>query len=136
MSTIVRSPDQTNADHFVTNELRYSVMVKGMLFNDDFPEGLPLRILNISEGGLMAVIPYGVRVYSAVRLGLRNLPPVEAHVAWCRTDRIGVAFDEKIELDLFFGRNMSAKASLAELHVMEPVNRSMKSEALIRKLNG
>ncbi|MBB4641247.1 PilZ domain-containing protein [Rhizorhapis suberifaciens] len=120
MSTIVRSPDQSGAKNFVTNELRYSVMVKGSLFNDDFPEGLPLRIVNISEGGLMAVIPYGVRVYSAVSIGLRNLPPVEAHVAWCRTDRIGVAFDEKIDLDLFFGRTSS----------------SMKSEPLIRKLNG
>ena len=136
MSAIVRSPDQSDADHFVTNELRYSVMVKGMLFNDDFPDGLSLRILNISEGGLMAVIPYGVRVYSAVRLGLRNLPPVEAHVAWCRTDRIGVAFDEKIDLDLFFGRSMSAKPAAAELHVIESAGSSMRSELLIRKLNG
>src|SRR3546814_5795657 len=82
-------------------------MLKARLYNADFPEGLSLRILNISEGGIMAVIPYGVRVYSAVVIDLRNLPPVSGRVAWCQRDRVGIAFDEKIDMDVFFGRRVS-----------------------------
>lgn len=132
MNTIVRSPDHTGANQFLTNELRFSVMVKGMLFNDDFPDGLSLRILNISEGGIMAAIPFGVRVYSAVTIALRNLPAVSGHVAWCRKDRIGVAFDEKIDLDLFFGRKIGGEG----LHMIDPASNAVRSEPLIRKLNG
>ncbi|MCF8709002.1 PilZ domain-containing protein [Rhizorhapis sp. SPR117] len=127
MNTIVRSPDQPNATHFQTSELRYSVMIKGRLINDDFRDGLALRILNISEGGIMAAIPYGVRVYSEVMIELRNIPPVSGRIAWCRKDRIGVAFDEKIDLDLFFGRQ-DAQKGMAQ-------NSSAMNQPLIRKLN-
>lgn len=136
MSKIVRSPDQPSAGSFQTSELRYSVMVKGRLFNDDFPEGLSLRILNISEGGVMAVIPYGVRVYSEVTVELRNLPPVIGRIVWCRKDRIGVAFDERIDLDRFFGRQTSAPPPERALHVFEAAGTVIRSEPLIRKLNG
>ena len=137
MGKIVRSPDQPEAANFQTSELRYSVMVKGRLFNDDFPEGLSLRILNISEGGILAVIPYGVRVrvYSEVTVELRNLPPVTGRIAWCRKDRIGVAFDERIDLELFFGRQKPAVPEHA-LHVFDAANTVVRSELLIRKLNG
>jgi hypothetical protein len=135
MSKIVRSPDQPKAESFQTSELRYSVMVKGRLFNDDFPEGLSLRILNISEGGVMAVIPYGVRVYSEVTVELRNLPPVTGRIAWCRKDRIGIAFDERIDLELFFGRQRAVAPERA-LHVFDATGTTVRSEPLIRKLNG
>src|SRR3546814_21139720 len=59
----------------------------------------------------MAVIPYGVRVYSEVVIDLRNLPPVSGRVAWCKRDRVGIAFDEKIDLDVFFGRRVSQQAT-------------------------
>jgi hypothetical protein len=135
MGKIVRSPEQPEAAHFQTSELRYSVMVKGRLFNDDFPEGLSLRILNISEGGILAAIPYGVRVYSEVTVELRNLPPVTGRIAWCRKDRIGVAFDERIDLELFFGRQKPAVPERA-LHVFDAADTVIRSDPLIRKLNG
>ncbi len=135
MGKIVRSPEQPEAAKFQTSELRYSVMVKGRLFNDDFPEGLSLRILNISEGGILAVIPYGVRVYSEVTVELRNLPPVTGRIAWCRKDRIGVAFDERIDLERFFGRQKPAVPERA-LHVFDADDTVIRSEPLIRKLNG
>ncbi|MBK5264402.1 MAG: PilZ domain-containing protein [Alphaproteobacteria bacterium] len=128
MSTIVRSPDQTDATHFQTSELRYSVMIKGRLINDDFRDGLLLRILNISEGGIMAAIPYGVRVYSEVMIELRNIPPISGRIAWCRKDRIGVAFDEKIDLDLFFGRQGSQKYSAQN-------SSAITNDYLVRKLD-
>src|SRR3546814_16616720 len=107
MTSIVRSPDQTGAEHFHTSELRFSVMLKARLYNDDFPEGLSPRILNISEGGIMAVIPYGDRVYSEVVIDLRNLRPVSVRVAWWNKDRLGIAFDEKMAQDVFFVRLVS-----------------------------
>lgn len=134
MAIIVRSPDHAGAENFLTTELRYSVMVKGRLFNDDFPEGLSLRILNISEGGIMAVIPYGVRVYSAVTIELRHLPPTSGRIAWCHKDRIGVAFDERIDLDLFFGRTSADKPGEPNFHVLEEETK-VRTEPLIRKLD-
>src|SRR3546814_16896325 len=95
MTSIVRSPDQTGAEHFHTSELRFSVMLKARLYNDDFPEGLSLRIINLSEGGIMAVIPFDVRVSSEVVIDLRNLPPVSGRVALCKRELVGLAFDEK-----------------------------------------
>jgi hypothetical protein len=133
MGTIVRSPDQPDAQQFENSELRYSVMVKGKLFNNDYPEGLLLRIVNISEGGIMAVIPYGVRVFSNVVVELRNLPLTSGRIAWARKDRIGVAFDERIDLDLFFGRSSEKPAQ--EIHRFDPDGRLLKSEPLIRRLN-
>lgn len=135
MGNIVRSPEQPGAERFQTSETRYSVMVKGKLFNDDFPGGLTLRILNVSEGGIMAAIPYGVRVYSEVVIELRNLPPVSGRIAWCRKDRIGVQFDEKIDIDLFFGRQASQDAPVQQVHKFDPGGSSMKIEPLIRRLN-
>src|SRR3546814_10133226 len=104
MTSIVRSPDQTGAEHFHTSELRFSVMLKARLYNDDFPEGLSLRILNISEGGILAVIPYGVRVYSEVVIDLSNLTPVRGRVAWGQRARVGNALVEDIALDVIYGR--------------------------------
>src|SRR3546814_6984624 len=134
MTSIVRSPDQTGADHFHTSDLRFSVMLKASLYNDDFPEGLSLCILNISEGGIMAVIPYGVRVYSEVVIGLRNLPPVSGRVAWCKRDRVGITFDEKIDLDVFFGRRVSQQAT-GFLHKLNAGRSEINAEPFIRTLN-
>lgn len=134
MGTIIRSPDQPNALQFETSELRYSVMVKGKLFNNDFPDGLLLRIVNISEGGIMAAIPYGVRVFSHVVVELRNLPPISGRIAWTKKDRIGIAFDERIDLDLFFGRSDSGTQT-QDIHKLTPDGRLLKSEPLIRRLN-
>lgn len=132
MGTIVRSPDQPGAQQFETSEVRYSVMVKGKLFNNDFPDGLLLRIVNISEGGIMAVIPYGVRIFSHVVVELRNLPPIAGRIAWAKKDRIGVAFDERIDLDLFFGRSESQGQ---DVHKFAPDGRMLKSEPMVRRLN-
>src|SRR3546814_5280163 len=117
-----------------TSELRFSVMLKARLYNDDFPEGLSLRILNISEGGSMAVIPYGVRVYSEVVIDLRNLPPVSGRVAWCKRYRVGIAFDEKIDLDVFFGRRVSQQAT-GFLHKLNAGRSEINAEPFIRPLN-
>src|SRR3546814_9435963 len=134
MSSSVRSPDQTGADHFHTSGLLVSVILKARLYKDDFPEGLSLRILSISEGGIMAVIPYGVRVYSEVVIDLRNLPPVSGRVAWCKRDRVGIAFDEKIDLDVFFGRRVSQQAT-GFLHKLNAGRSEINAEPFIRTLN-
>lgn len=134
MSTIVRSPDQPGAQQFETSETRYSVMVKGKLFNNDYPDGLLLRIVNISEGGIMAVIPYGVRVFSNVVVELRNLPLTSGRIAWAKKDRIGVTFDERVDLNLFFGRS-EREMPPQELHKFAVDGRLLASEPLIRRLN-
>ncbi|WP_022682942.1 PilZ domain-containing protein [Sphingobium bisphenolivorans] len=66
-------------------------------------EGTPLgraRVRNLSATGLMAdcerAVPSGVRVSFA----LRGVGQVEGVVVWSREDRIGIAFDERIDPQL------------------------------------
>lgn len=57
----------------------------------------PVRVRNLSEGGLMAELPQGAPVGAAVELALRGIGPVRGQVAWCTAGRIGVAFDQPID---------------------------------------
>src|SRR3546814_9710639 len=82
----------------------------------------------------MAGIPDGFRVYSEVVIDLRNLQPVSGRVAWCKRDRVGIAFDEKIDLDVFFGRRVSQQAT-GFLHKLNAGRSEINAEPFIRTLN-
>lgn len=60
-------------------------------------EPAPVRVRNLSEGGLMAELPQGAPVGAPVELTLRGIGPVTGEVAWCTAGRIGVAFDRPID---------------------------------------
>jgi hypothetical protein len=64
------------------------------------PEGVALgkaRIRNLSATGLMADSELRFRVGQRVRIELRGLGIVEGSIAWAREERIGIAFDQRVD---------------------------------------
>lgn len=94
---LVRSPDLPEAAGYATAEKRYSVVLRGDMRCDALGRTLAVRIVNISAGGLMAVIPSGVEVSGDIVIEVRHLPRLTGRIAWCRDGKVGVQFDAKID---------------------------------------
>jgi len=62
--------------------------------------GSPLRVRNISSGGLMADCQAPLGMGEQIEIELRNIGWVSGNVAWARDGRIGVAFTDKIDPQL------------------------------------
>ncbi|MFA5966192.1 MAG: PilZ domain-containing protein [Sphingomonas sp.] len=60
-------------------------------------EVLPIRVRNLSPGGLMADYPDGLDQGMAIEFEVRGIGWVTGHVAWSAAGRIGVAFDRQID---------------------------------------
>lgn len=76
---------------------RDSLFLAATLKVGGIAEPAPVRVRNLSEGGLMADLPQGAAVGAPVELELRGIGHVTGHVAWCTAGRIGVAFDREID---------------------------------------
>jgi hypothetical protein len=64
------------------------------------PEGVDLgkaRIRNLSASGLMADSERPFRVGERIRVELRGLGKVDGAIAWTKGERIGIAFDQRID---------------------------------------
>lgn len=57
----------------------------------------PVRVRNLSAGGLMAEFPAGIDQGQRVEFDVRGIGWVPGHVAWCAAGRIGVSFDHQID---------------------------------------
>jgi hypothetical protein len=60
-------------------------------------EVLPIRVRNLSPGGLMADYSDGLEQGLAIEFEVRGIGWVTGHVAWSAAGRIGVAFDRQID---------------------------------------
>ena len=60
-------------------------------------EVVPVRVRNLSQGGLMADFPDGLAQGLRVDFDVRGIGWVPGHVAWSAAGRIGVAFDRPID---------------------------------------
>ncbi len=58
---------------------------------------VPVRVRNLSSGGLMAEYTPAVEIGSRLEIELRGIGMVPGRVAWATDGRIGVAFDEAID---------------------------------------
>ena len=58
---------------------------------------IPLRVRNLSAGGLMADCTAMVEQGREVEVGLRNLGVVPGRIAWVRDDQIGITFLNRID---------------------------------------
>lgn len=76
---------------------RDSLFLAAALKVDGIAEATPVRIRNLSEGGLMADLPHGAPVGAVVELELRGVGKVTGQIAWCTAGRVGVAFDRDID---------------------------------------
>jgi hypothetical protein len=57
----------------------------------------PVRVRNLSSGGLMAELPDGLELGLRVEFGVRGIGWVPGQVAWSAAGRVGVAFDKPID---------------------------------------
>lgn len=57
----------------------------------------PVRVRNLSAGGLMAEYQLGLDVGQDVECEIRGLGWVRGRVAWSAAGRIGIAFDRQID---------------------------------------
>lgn len=57
----------------------------------------PVRVRNLSQGGLMAEFPDGLAQGQRVEVDVRGIGWVSGQIAWSAAGRIGVAFDRQID---------------------------------------
>jgi hypothetical protein len=57
----------------------------------------PIRVRNLSSGGLMAEYPDGLDQGMAVEFEVRGIGWITGKVAWSAAGRVGVAFDRQID---------------------------------------
>jgi hypothetical protein len=60
-------------------------------------QATPVRIRNLSAGGLMAELADPLPIGIAVEIEVRGLGWIPARIAWVAAGRIGVAFDHPID---------------------------------------
>lgn len=79
------------------NRVRDSLFLLAMLRVPGMREPIPVRVRNLSSGGLMAEIAKPVDKGLAVEVDVRGIGWVSGRVAWCTQGRLGVAFDAPID---------------------------------------
>lgn len=94
---LVRSPDVPEAANYAATEKRYSVVLRAELTGEDIGAPVSVRIVNISAGGLMAVVPPGPKLDGHVTMTIRHLGRFVGRIVWARDGRIGVKFDDAID---------------------------------------
>ncbi|MEN2785358.1 PilZ domain-containing protein [Sphingomonas qilianensis] len=57
----------------------------------------PVRVRNLSAGGLMAEYPPGLEQGATVEIDVRGIGWVVGHIAWSAAGRVGVAFVSPID---------------------------------------
>jgi hypothetical protein len=94
---LVRSPDLPEAAAYGATEKRYSVVLRAELTGEDVDTPVSVRIVNISAGGLMAVVPPGPKLGGHVTIAIRHLGRFVGRIVWARDGRIGMKFDGAID---------------------------------------
>ena len=98
LSTAVPRPEERRDDARVMAMLRVAKLVE-----EEGREQL-IRIRNVSAGGLMAEVGFGIEVGSAVHVEL-NAQMVPATVVWTREQTVGMKFHHNVDLgELLAGR--------------------------------
>lgn len=72
---------------------RDSLLLTAILRFPATQEEWPVRIRNLSAGGLMAELPNGTMRGELVEVNLRSIGWVSGRIAWATEGRLGIAFD-------------------------------------------
>jgi len=76
---------------------RDSLLLAAQLRFDGDPEIHPVRVRNLSAGGLMAEHAGFVEVGDRLEVDVRNIGWVKGRIAWATDGRVGVAFDREVD---------------------------------------
>lgn len=91
------APDLARSAGAKRDRQRDSLFLAAPLKVNGVVEDTPVRVRNLSEGGLMADLPRGAPVGATVELELRGVGRVTGQIAWCTAGRVGIAFDRPID---------------------------------------
>jgi hypothetical protein len=80
----------------------------------------PVKVRNLSAGGMMAEGEAPVEHGSLVTVQLRHIGPVEGSVAWVQENRFGVAFTDAIDPKLARAPVAAGSADLATPRYVRP----------------
>ena len=78
------------------SEPRDSMFLMAQMRRPGGPE-VPIKVRNLSSGGMMAECPISFSRGEEVETELRGIGPVSGRVAWAAGGRLGVAFDQQID---------------------------------------
>lgn len=78
-------------------DARDSLFLMAELRLGDATQSMPVRVRNLSAGGMMADYPEGLSQAVSVQVDIRGIGWVAGHVAWSTAGRIGIAFEKPID---------------------------------------
>jgi len=94
-------PDQETQDtRHQRGDPRDSMLLQSTMRIGDDGEAKPLRIRNLSAGGLMGEGGPALSIGQQVSVELRNIGHVTGRIAWTESTRFGIAFDAPIDPQL------------------------------------
>ena len=77
-------------------EARDSMFLMAMMRRPHGPE-VPIKVRNLSAGGMMAECPMSFSKGEPIETDLRGIGPVTGRIAWAAGGRVGVAFDRPVD---------------------------------------
>lgn len=92
----LNAADSDDAAHN-RNEMRDSLFLMADFRVTGSSQVTPVRVRNLSAGGLMAEYSAGLEEGAAVEFDVRGIGWVPGKIAWSAAGRIGVAFDRVID---------------------------------------
>src|SRR4051812_46826141 len=79
------------------NDARDSLLLVARFRIEGSTEATPVRVRNLSSGGLMADVPKRIDIGTMVEVEVRGIGWVNGRIAWIAAGRAGVAFDHPID---------------------------------------
>lgn len=78
------------------SETRDSMFLMAVMRRPHGPE-VPIKVRNLSAGGMMAECPMSFSKGEPIEADLRGIGPVKGRVAWAAGGRVGIAFDQPVD---------------------------------------
>jgi hypothetical protein len=122
MLTLVRSPELSDFSKYETSEVRYRVFLSAVLIQADTNVRISALINNMSAGGVMATHTHFTELQGPLTILIRNFDPLPGTVAWNDGKKIGIAFENVIDLHKMLARRAELDA-LPALHSHNIVKR-------------
>jgi hypothetical protein len=97
MLELVRSPAHQAGPGYANSEKRYAVMFCARFMGGGRDQPVWGRVNNISAGGLMVVLPRGVRLRGRVAAIVKTVGTFSGRIVWARDDQVGIQFDSPID---------------------------------------
>lgn len=134
--TLQRSPDFPDASKYAHTEKRYAVVFGASFFPESHAGAVWGRVCNISAGGLMAVVPAGVKISGRVAIDIKHIGRLFGQIAWSRDGKFGVSLDEPVDPEaLLRARASRARESLPAVNAFASVA-PMAAMAVPRRYTG